>query len=375
MELIYRDSVKSSLYCCGKAIHIEKEAGMGKILTRYGDGTPVELDESDVMRDLEDGTRDAAERGNIPELSREELQHLFDIFNSPHRFIGVESGKEVVLSYDGTPIKMSRAQVNVDRLQCLQIYEKLMGADTLEMGAIDYSFKPVKPIVTYEQPLLEQTLAVTTAPIFYGAMPNLGLYSQPDGPFPNPAELLPQGKIEEARESYDKSVEHAVRDIVYVSSAMYESGADAIILDTVGAAGDADFLAALKATAELREKYPGICVELGMAGEFVLGMHGEMTYDGELLAGKYPHDQVKIAEKAGVTIFGPVVNTNTNESAPWNVSRSITFMKACCEVANIPVHVNMGMGVGAITVHDHPPLDVASRASKAMVEICRLDGL
>jgi dimethylamine--corrinoid protein Co-methyltransferase len=348
---------------------------MGKILTRYGDGTPVELDESDVMRDLEDGTRDAAERGNIPELSREELQHLFDIFNSPHRFIGVESGKEVVLSYDGTPIKMSRAQVNVDRLQCLQIYEKLMGADTLEMGAIDYSFKPVKPIVTYEQPLLEQILAVTTAPIFYGAMPNLGLYSQPDGPFPNPAELLPRGKIEEARESYDKSVEHAVRDIVYVSSALYESGADAIILDTVGAAGDADFLAALKATEELREKYPGICVELGMAGEFVLGMHGEMTYDGELLAGKYPHDQVKIAQKAGVTIFGPVVNTNTNESAPWNVSRSITFMKACCEVADIPVHVNMGMGVGAITVHDHPPLDVASRASKAMVEICRLDGL
>ena len=348
---------------------------MGKIMTRYGDGTPVELDESDVMRDLEEGTRDAAERGNVAVLSKEELQHLFDIFSSPHRFIGVETGKEVVLSYDGTPIKMSRAQVNVDRLQCLQIYEKLMGADTLEMGAIDYSFKPVKPIVTYEQPLLDQVLSVTTAPIFYGAMPNLGLYSQPDGPFPNPAELLPQGKIDEARASYDGSVEHAVRDIVYVSSALHESGADAIILDTVGAAGDADFLAALKATEELREKYPGICVELGMAGEFVLGMHGEMAYDGEQLAGKYPHDQVKIAEKAGVTIFGPVVNTNTNESAPWNASRAITFMKACCEVAKIPVHVNMGMGVGGMTVHDHPPLDVASRASKAMVEICRLDGL
>ena len=348
---------------------------MGKILTRYGDGTPVELDENDVRRDLEDGSRDAAERGNIPELSQDELQHLFDIFSSPHRFIGVEPGKEIVLSYDGTPIKMSRAQVNVDRVQCLQIYEKIMGADTLEMGAIDYSFKPVKPIVTYEQPLMEQTLALTTAPIFYGAMPNLGLYSQPDGPFPNPAELLPQGKIEEARTSYDGSVEHAVRDIVYVSSALYESGADAIILDTVGAAGDADYLAALKATEELREKYPGICVELGMAGEFVLGMHGEMTYADELLAGMYPHDQVKVAEKAGVTIFGPVVNTNTNESAPWNVSRSITFMKACCEAATIPVHVNMGMGVGAMTVHDHPPLDVASRASKAMVEICRLDGL
>jgi dimethylamine--corrinoid protein Co-methyltransferase len=50
-------------------------------------------------------------------------------------------------------------------------------------------------------------------------------------------------------------------------------------------------------------------------------------------------------------------------------------MKECCAVAKIPVHVNMGMGVGAMTVHDHPPADVASRASKAMVEICRLDGL
>jgi dimethylamine--corrinoid protein Co-methyltransferase len=270
---------------------------------------------------------------------------------------------------------MKRAQVNVDRLQCLQIYEKLMGADTLEMGHVDYSFKPIKPIVTFEQPLLEQVLSVTTAPVFYGAMPNLGLYSQPDGPFPNPSVLMPEGKIDEALASYEAAVEDAVKDIVYVSEAMYESGADAIILDTVGAAGDADFLAGLKATELLKEKYPEICVELGMAGEFVLGMHGELSYKGERLAGLYPHEQVKVAEKAGATIFGPVCNTNTTESTPWNVARAITFMKACCEVADIPIHVNMGMGVGAITVNDHPPLDVASRASKAMVEICRLDGL
>ena len=348
---------------------------MAKIMTRYGDGTPVEMSADDIRRDLEEGTADAADRGNIAALDQGELDHLFDIFSSPHRFVGVEPGREIVLSYDGSPIKMLRAQVNVDRLQCLQIYEKLLGADTLEMGHMDYSFKPVKPIVTYEQPLLEQVLSVTTAPVFYGAMPNLGLYSQPDGPFPNPSELIPQGQIQAAMESYEAAVEEAVNDIVYVSSAMYESGADAIILDTVGAAGDADFLAGLKATQILKEKYPGICIELGMAGEFVLGMHGDLTWDGVRLAGLYAHDQVKLAEKAGVTVFGPVCNTNTSESTPWNLSRAITFMKACCDVATIPVHVNMGMGVGAMTVNDHPPLDVASRASKAMVEICRLDGL
>ncbi len=133
---------------------------MVMIRTRYGDGSTVELSESELRRDLTEGTDDAAECGEIPALSKEELDHLFDIFSSPHRFVSVESGKEVVLSYDGTPIKMRRAQVNVDRVQCLQIYEKLLGADTFEMGHVDYSFKPIKPIVTYEQPLIEQALSV-----------------------------------------------------------------------------------------------------------------------------------------------------------------------------------------------------------------------
>ena len=106
-----------------------------------------------------------------------------------------------------------------------------------------------------------------------------------------------------------------------------------------------------------------------------MGMHGGLEFDGVRLAGLYAHDQVKLAEKAGATIFGPVVNTDTDETLPWNLARAVTFMKACGEVAEIPIHPNMGMGVGAVTVNDHPPVDAVSRASKAMVEICRLDGL
>ncbi len=348
---------------------------MEKILTRMGDGFPVEISHSQLMEDLEAGTEDAAERGKIPPLPKEELQYLFDLFISPYRFVSVKPGNEVVLSYDGAPLKMMRAAVDVHRVQSMQIYEKLLGADSIELGHIDYSFKPVKPIVSTEQTVLEQTLLVTHAPLFYGAMPNLGLYSQPDGPFPNPSELMPTGKINEAQESYESAVEDAVKDIVYVSSAMYESGADGINMDTTGAAGDADFLAGLKAAEILKKKYPDICIELGMAGEFILGLHGELTYQGERLAGMYVHDQVKMAEKAGITIFGPVVNIKTSRSCPWNLSRAITFTKACCEVANIPIHPNMGMGVGGVPMTPHPPVDITSRASKAMVEICRLDGL
>jgi dimethylamine--corrinoid protein Co-methyltransferase len=348
---------------------------MKKYWVRMGDGFLAEAGEAEIRRDLEEGTKDAAERGGVPPLSEDELKHLFDIYASSAKFTSVEIGNEVILTYDAGTLKIRRVGIDVGRIHALQIYEKLLGADTMELAHVDYSFKPVKPIVGNEQPILEQALLTSTIPLFYGAMPNLGIYSQPDGPVLNPAELLPLGKISEARQAQEEAVELAVKDMVYVASAMYESGADGINFDTTGAAGDPDFLATLRATKILKERYPGICIELGMAGEFILGMHGEMEYDGVRLAGLYPHEQVKLAERAGVTIFGPVVNTNTTKSCPWNAARAITFLKPCAEQAKIPVHVNMGMGVGAVPVMDHPPTDAVSRASKAMVEICRLDGL
>jgi len=348
---------------------------MERTLSRLGDGSVIQLTESELRCDLEEGTKDAATAGKVDPLTEDELDHLFDIYSSPVRVTGVEPGREIVLSYDSPTLKVRRVGIDSGRIHALQMYEKLLGADTQELSHVDYSFKPVKPIVTYEQPILEQALLVTTIPLFYGAMPNLGTYTRPDGPVANPAELLPMGKIREARASHEETVEHAIKDMVFVASALYESGADGINFDTTGAAGDPDFLAALRACEILKQKYPQMCIELGMAGEFVLGMHGELAYDGMRLAGLYPHEQVKLAAKAGVTIFGPVVKTNTSKSCPWNISRAITLMKACGEVSEIPIHVNMGMGVGGIPVTDHPQIDAVSKASRAMVELVRLDGL
>ena len=348
---------------------------MGKYFSRMGDGSPEWMSEAEIMADLVEGSEDAADRGKIPALTKEDYSYLKDIFCSRHKFISVEPGKEVILTYDAGTLKIRRVGVHVDRIQALQIYEKIMGADTMELAHVDYSYKPVKPIAGFEQPILEQALLSTHIPLFYGAQPNLGLYSQPDGPFPNPAELMPMGKIKEAQESSELALQDLVKDIVFAGSLMYESGADGINLDTAGAAGDADFLAALLATEQLKAKYPDICIELGMAGEFILGMHSQLTYKGTRLAGLYPHQQVKLAEAAGATIFGPVANTNTSKSAAWNLARTATFMKACGEVAQIPIHPNMGMGVGGVTVNDQPPIDIVSRSSAAMTEICRLDGL
>jgi dimethylamine--corrinoid protein Co-methyltransferase len=340
-----------------------------------GDGTLTEMTESELERDLDEGTRDAAEKAEIPPLTESEKKHLFDIFTTRAKFASVELGDEVILSFDGGTIKTRRLGIAAHRIQAIQFFERALGADTMELAHIDYSYKQIKPIAGDEQPVLEQALLVSTVPLFYGAMPNLGIYSQPDGPVPNPAELLPQGKIREARAAHEEAVEHAVKDMVYVASKMYESGADGLNFDTTGAAGDPDFLATLRATKILKEKYPDMCIELGMAGEFILGMHGEMTHEGVRLAGLYPHEQVKLAQQAGVTIFGPVVNTSTSHSCAWNLARALTFLKPCMENATIPVHVNVGMGVGSVPVVDNPPIDVVSKASKALVEILRLDGL
>jgi dimethylamine---corrinoid protein Co-methyltransferase len=112
-----------------------------------------------------------------------------------------------------------------------------------------------------------------------------------------------------------------------------------------------------------------------MAGEFVLGMHGKIEYDGVRLAGLYPHEQVKLAEKAGVSIFGPVINNNSKQSFPFNLSRAVTFCKACSEAASIPVHPNVGLGVGGVTTVEVLPVDIVSRVSVAMVEVGKADGL
>ncbi len=354
---------------------LTQENNMAKIITRFGDGYKAELSEDEVKADIIEGSNDAASRAGIEPLKEDEIQHIFEIFKNTDKIVGVEAGREVVMTYDGMSSKIRRAHVTIDRVQSLQVFERAMGADTLELQHIDYSYKPVKPIVGFELPDLDLLLNSTVAPVFYGGMPNLGLYSQPDGPCPNPSDLLPQGKIEEARRAYEEAAELAIDDIVFVASAMYEGGVDGINIDTVGAAGDADFLAALKATEILRKKFPDLGIEMGMAGEFVLGMHGGLEWHGHRLAGLFPQDQVKLAKEAGATVFGPAINIVTTNSLPWNVARSVTFCKACSEVSEIPVHANLGMGVCGIPLTLTVPVDALSRATKAHVEICKLDGL
>jgi dimethylamine--corrinoid protein Co-methyltransferase len=186
---------------------------------------------------------------------------------------------------------------------------------------------------------------------------------------------MPLGRIPEARAAQEEAVEHAERDMWCVAEAMIAAGADGLDFDTAGASGDADLLATLRTARRLRETYPDIGVEIGQAAELVLGMHGELEFDGVRLAGQWPLGQLRACTAAGATIFGPAVNVNTTKSLAWNTARACALVKPVTAEATIPVHMNVGMGVGGVPMTPYPPADATSRASKALVDILKLDGL
>ena len=214
-----------------------------------------------------------------------------------------------------------------------------------------------------------------SVPLFYGAQPNLGLYFQPDGPFPNPADLLPAGKIAEARKAQEGAAQALRSDMVFVGQRLNEVGCEGLNFDTAGSSGDPDFYATLQAVRELKASCPTMPIIVGMAAEFVLGMHGEIFFDGQRLAGMFPHRQVKIVEAAGADIFGPAVNVNTSQTIPWNLSRAVTFVKETVKVAEVSVHPNVGMGVCGIPMMVQTPIDCVTRVSKALALIGKADGL
>ena len=346
-----------------------------------GDGELVFLSAEEVMDDILAGTQDASQRAGIPGLTSKESDQLFEIIAEPSRVVSVPPGEEVIVTDDGCSMSFYSGQdgggigVPLSRLQAILTYERALAADSTSMGHSDYSFKPVKPIINFEMNEYYTASMMTTAPFLYGAQPNMGLYFQPDGPHENPADLLPRGKIKEAREVQEAAAEQLLADLVFVGKKLNTIGCEGLNFDTGGSAGDADFWAALQAVSDLKKAAPNMPVIMGGSGEFVLGMHGEVEFNGKRLAGMYPHQQAEMAEAAGAGIYGVAIGTSTTRSTAWNIARAATFVKEAVTTVNIPIHVNVGMGVGGVPMMEAPPIGSVTRASKSLVQIGKADGL
>ena len=349
--------------------------------TRMGDGKRVTMTKDEIMADLQDGMADACDMAEIPSLNSNDLEKLFEIIASGNRIVGVEPGREVVMTYDIGQLDFtgdngnSGNGVDVGRMESALLHERALGADTFELAHADYSIKPVKPVIANEMQTMEEIQNEIIAPYFYGAMPNMGLYYAPDGPYGNPADLMREFKMEESMAASEAAAAHLARDIEFVGTRMMAAGADGFNFDTTASAGDADCVGTFNGAKALRKACPNAYINIGMAGESVMGIHGMIEFEGQVTAGLYPHQQCKLAEKAGANVFGAVVNTNTSRSLAWNLARSVTFIKECVKQSNIPVHANMGMGVGGIPMCETAPIDAVTRCNKAMVEIANVDGI
>ena len=280
---------------------------MAKIYTRSGDGRRIEMSKEEIFADIQAGTADAADIGTIPALTDDQMEHLVDIIVSQDRVVGVAPGDEVVMTYDIGQLDFtgdngnSGNGVDMGRLEAALLHERALGADTFELAHSDYSVKPVKPIIMMEKQTMEEIQDVIVAPFFYGAMPNMGLYYAPDGPFPNPADLMREFKIEESMAASEGAAEHVARDIEYVATHLQAAGSDGFNFDTTGSAGDADFVGTLRGVKALRKACPEAYINVGAAGESVMGIHGMIDFEGDILAGMYPHQQAKVsASSSGI---------------------------------------------------------------------------
>ena len=122
-----------------------------KIFARMGDGELVSMSAEEIKEDIQAASQDAARRAEIPALTPEEMEQLFEIIAEPSRAVSVISGQEVVVTDDGCSMSFYSGQdgggvgVPMSRLQAILTYERALAADTTSMGHSDYSFKPVKP--------------------------------------------------------------------------------------------------------------------------------------------------------------------------------------------------------------------------------------
>ena len=213
---IYQAAVEKVRY------YLRRSVMSDDIFTRMGDGERLRMPALEVKEDIESGTEDAARKGKIPPLKGEEQGQLFDIMAEPSRVVSVLPGEEVIVTNDGCTMSFYSGQdgggvgVPMSRMQAILTYERACGADTTSIGHSDYSYKQVKLIINFEMNEYYTTSMMTTVPFFYGAQPNMGLYFQPEGPCPNPAELMPAGNIREAQDAQEQAYEYLKKDLVFV---------------------------------------------------------------------------------------------------------------------------------------------------------------
>ena len=141
----------------------------------------------------------------------------------------------------------------------------------------------------------------------------------------------------------------AAHDIVVRGRGLWEAGADGIDFDTSGAAGDADLLATLRAAREIRDRCPDIGIEIGH-GERDRARHARRARVRGRAARRplAARAAEAVPKRPAPRSSGRPSTSTPTKSLAWNLARALHAVQAGCEEATIPVHMNVGMGVGGV---------------------------
>jgi dimethylamine--corrinoid protein Co-methyltransferase len=177
---------------------------MEDILTRMGDGQRMTMSPSQVKEELLAGTKNAADTGRVPPLTPSELEQLFEIIADRNRVVSVERGKEIVFTDDLSCVRHTGDEgaaggvgIPMSRLQAILVHERSYAQDSA-VFQVPYgsggNIQRVKEKITIDMQAHETVALLTTIPMFYTFAPAVLWYYRPNGPYANPADLLPQGK-------------------------------------------------------------------------------------------------------------------------------------------------------------------------------------
>ncbi len=147
------------------------------VTTRLGDGSLVRMTPSEIRADLEEATALGAKKAKTAPLPPDELDQLLEIFASNAKFSAVDVGDELVLSCDGS------GNFDSGTGSTSSTATRATAAPTSSSSTTSTTPTRRSRRSSRSRPRAMKSAQLNlVAPLQYGAMPDLGRYSRPDGP-------------------------------------------------------------------------------------------------------------------------------------------------------------------------------------------------
>ena len=217
----------------------------------------------------------------------------------------------------------------VNREVGVRLFESMLGFDSMEVSHNDYSVKPQRFLKALEQLHMELLQETTIFPLLYGFMPNLGLYYRPDGSFAEPVRPAAPGQDRRGAPHPGRGPSGLPGRLHPHERLHARDGRRRHRLRHRGLHRRRRVPGRRSRRPSTSPASPACRSRSACRPRWSWASTASSNTRARALPACGPISSSKLCEKAGAAIFGPVVNTNTKKSTPWNLARAVTFVKAC----------------------------------------------